>query len=140
MKDNNNNDSKKPSTPATTPVKIGRRGTLKLFSVGAATSLLGFAVLACKKDTPQGGSSGDTKAGGNQGCDTEIDDTSRNLRKTLQYKKEASDPAKQCKACAQFEAAKFGDCGGCKLFTGPVRPNGGCLSFAPKEGGAAAPN
>jgi len=72
-------------------------------------------------------------------CNTEVDEASKTMRKTLQYKKEATDPAKRCSSCAQYDAGKYGECGGCKLFTGPVRPNGGCLSFAPKEAGAGTP-
>lgn len=119
------------------PKMIGRRRTLKLIGVGAATSLIGL-VAACKKDTPSGG--GDTKGGSTaMDCNTEVDEASKTMRKTLQYKKEATDPAKRCSSCAQYDAGKYGECGGCKLFTGPVRPNGGCLSFAPKEAGAGTP-
>jgi hypothetical protein len=71
-------------------------------------------------------------------CNATIDDTSRAMRRTTQYKDKAVVPEKHCSACAQYIAGKYGDCGGCKLFTGPVQPNGGCLSFAPigAEGGA----
>jgi hypothetical protein len=128
---------------------IGRRRTLQLLSVGlTATGLFGLE--ACGKDGGGGaapaGEKKDPAAGGDKpaatgalDCNSTIDDTSKNLRKTLQYKKEAAVPAKKCIACAQFLAGAFGDCGGCKLFSGPVQPNGGCLSFAPKgaaEGGA----
>ncbi|MFO0736491.1 MAG: hypothetical protein U0270_11450 [Labilithrix sp.] len=70
-------------------------------------------------------------------CSTPIDEASKTLRRNLQYKKEAVDPAKKCTACAQYEPGKYKDCGGCKLIPGPISPNGGCLSFAPKEAGAA---
>jgi hypothetical protein len=56
----------------------------------------------------------------------------------MQYKNPAAIPEKHCSACAQFIPGKYGDCGGCKLFTGPVNPNGGCLSFAPLAGAAPA--
>jgi hypothetical protein len=124
---------------------LGRRRTLQLLGVGlTATGLFGLE--ACSK----GGGAGPTadpkpadepKAAALD-CNSTIDEASKTQRRTLQYKKEAADPAKKCINCAQFDAKKYGDCGGCKLFTGPVQPNGGCLSFAPKgaaEAGAAKP-
>lgn len=63
-----------------------------------------------------------------------IDDTSKGLRRALQYKEKSAEAGKNCKGCAQFEAGKYGDCGACKLFTGAVNPEGHCLSFAPKAG------
>jgi hypothetical protein len=61
-----------------------------------------------------------------------IDDASKQLRRALQYKEKSAEAGKNCKGCAQFEAAKYGDCGACKLFTGAVNPEGHCLSYAPK--------
>lgn len=118
-----------------TGAEISRRRSLSLLGGAAATGV--FTLVACKNDKPTGETGSSTTGTAPLDCNTQPDETSKNLRKTLQYKKEATDPAKHCSACAQFEAGKFGECGGCKLFTGPVRPNGGCLSFAPKEGGAA---
>lgn len=60
-----------------------------------------------------------------------IDDASKSLRRALQYKEKADAPEKACKGCVQFEAGKYAECGGCKLFTGAVSPEGSCLSFAP---------
>ncbi len=118
---------------------LGRRRTLQLLGASglAATGLL--ALGACKKDEgAAGGTTGTgTAATTGGGCNTPLDDTSKTMRKTLQYKDKADDAAKQCKACAQYNAKAFGDCGGCKLFTGPVKPEGGCLSFAPLAPGAA---
>jgi hypothetical protein len=130
---------------------LGRRRTLQLLGVGltATTGLLALA--ACDKKDGAAASGGaaptGTGTGGGSGsatldCNSTIDEASKTQRRTLQYKKEAADPAKKCNACAQFTEKKYGDCGGCKLFTGPVQPNGGCLSFAPKgaaEAGAAKP-
>jgi hypothetical protein len=109
---------------------LGRRRTLQLLGMGlTAGGLLG---LGCKQNsgTPSGGteSQGSTAAD----CYATIDDTSKGLRRTLQYKDKSDTPDKKCSSCAQYDAGKFGDCGGCKLFTGPVNPNGACLSFAPK--------
>jgi hypothetical protein len=61
-----------------------------------------------------------------------IDEASKSLRRALQYKEKSAEAGKNCAGCAQFEAAKFGACGGCKLFTGAVNPAGHCLSYAPK--------
>lgn len=61
-----------------------------------------------------------------------IDETSKGLRRALQYKEKSAEAGKNCAGCAQYEAAKYGACGACKLFTGAVNPNGHCLSYAPK--------
>jgi hypothetical protein len=69
-----------------------------------------------------------------------IDDTSKSMRRALQYKEKSDTAGKACKGCAQFEAKKYGDCGGCKLITGAINPEGVCLSFAPLQAPAAVPN
>ncbi len=61
-----------------------------------------------------------------------IDETSKGLRRALQYKEKSAEAGKNCAGCAQYEAAKYGACGACKLFTGAVNPGGHCLSYAPK--------
>jgi len=61
-----------------------------------------------------------------------IDEASQSLRRALQYHEAGTTPEKRCRLCAQFEAGKYGPCGGCKLFTGAVNPEGVCLSFAPR--------
>ncbi|MGF1508087.1 MAG: high-potential iron-sulfur protein [Myxococcota bacterium] len=70
-----------------------------------------------------------------KGCDAEIDATSQNLRKTLQYVEKSKIEGKMCSNCAQWIKPE-GDnhCGGCKLFTGPVYPAGYCLSWAKAQG------
>ena len=114
---------------------VGRRRVLQLVGVGVgvgfgAGSLLGLE--GCKDKAAEGGATGTSAGGGGAlDCKSPIDETSKGLRKTLQYKVKADVPEKNCKACAQYEPGKYGDCGGCKLMTGPVRPEGSCLSFAP---------
>ncbi|MCA2980177.1 MAG: hypothetical protein INH41_08385 [Myxococcaceae bacterium] len=78
-------------------------------------------------------STAEAKAEGDLNCKeaAPIDDTSKGLRRALQYKEKSDDAAKKCSGCVQFEAAKYGGCGACKLFTGAVNPNGVCLSYAP---------
>ena len=46
--------------------------------------------------------------------------------------REVEQPGKKCSNCAQFEAGKYKECGGCKLFAGAVNPEGYCLSWAVK--------
>lgn len=118
---------------------LGRRRTLQLLGVGglAAGGLLG---LGCKKDEGGGGAAGGGSAkpaSAGPSCNSAIDDTSKNLRKALQYKDKTDTAEKACSKCLQYTVGTFGDCGGCKLFSGPVQPNGVCASFAPQAGGAA---
>lgn len=108
-------------------------------------SAVGLMSLGCGDDKKAGGdkkASGDKKAAGAdaKSCDATFDAKSKQMRKTLQYKDKAGDAAKACEKCAQYEKGKFGDCGGCKLFAGPVQPAGTCLSFAAMPGGDAAPS
>lgn len=72
-------------------------------------------------------------AGGGD-CDAAIDDTSKKLRSTLQYVEKSVVEGKNCSNCLQYIAPTAGKkCGGCKLFTGPVQPQGYCLSWAAKQ-------
>lgn len=113
------------------PKMLGRRRTLQLLGVGVAAAT-GLALVGCDKKE----SSSSSSSGGGGACTGEIDETSKGLRKALQYKEAAADPAKQCKDCLQYDKGKFGECGGCKLFTGPVKPGGSCMSFAAGEAGS----
>ena len=125
---NNNNQSK----------LLGRRKTLQLFGVGVTTS--GFLLLeACWSKGNSQGADGSGSAPGGEGCNTPIDEASKSKRKLLQYAEKAAVPEKHCSVCAQYEKGKFGDCGGCKVIPGPVKPDGGCLSFAPLDADAGTP-
>ncbi len=127
-----NDDSKGPN--------IGRRRTLQLLTAGLTVA--GLGVMAACKDNPSssGGGGAAAPAVNPADCNALIDDASRQLRKSLQYKTKSENPAKVCAKCAQFTPDKFAACGGgCKLITGPVKPAGGCLSFAPIGADAAAP-
>ncbi len=125
--------------------QVSRRETIHLLGVGLATTGM-LALAACKQQqqdaTPSGGG-GATPAPAPApqaavlDCNTPIDSTSKNARLVMQYKNPAAIPEKHCSACSQFTPNKYGDCGACKLFTGPVNPNGGCLSFAPLAGAPA---
>ena len=124
---------------------LGRRQTFHLIGVGlAAGGLFGLAACSKEKEAPPSGSSGggstpsptpttapaETAAAGGT-CDTPIDAASKQTRMLVQYKNPAAVAEKHCSVCSQYITAKFGSCGGCKLFAGPVQPNGGCASFAP---------
>lgn len=103
-----------------------------MFGLGALST--GALVLgACKGNSGSGGGTGTEKAASGTGCDTPIDDQSKTNRRTLQYMEKAADASKNCAACAQFEPGKYGACGGCKVITGPIKAEGGCLAFAPKS-------
>jgi len=121
---------------------LGRRRTLQVIGlgIGAATGLLALGGCKDKGGAPAGGDTKGGAGGGAQDCSATIDEASKAQRKTLQYKKVATVPEKRCSACAQYSEKTFGECGGCKLFTGPVQPEGGCLSFAPKGAEGGVPN
>jgi hypothetical protein len=118
--------------------KVGRRRTLQLIGVGGL-SAAGLLVLdGCSKGEEGGGGGGGQAAAG-EGCNTPLDQQSQTLRGQLQYKEVSEKENQNCANCAQYiEDAPYGDCGGCKLFSGPVQPKGHCLSWAPKQEGAAA--
>lgn len=109
---------------------LGRRSALHFLTAGVAAGGV-LALAGCKKE--ESGSAGKPASAAATGpsCSSPVDDASKQLRTALQYKEKADSADKQCKGCAQYVAGQFGDCGGCKLFTGPVQPTGGCLSFAP---------
>jgi len=81
------------------------------------------------------------KPAGGGGCADKVavDEQAAALRKAVQYKEKSDNPDKKCSTCIQFEAGKYGECGGCKLFAGGVNPEGFCLSWGPKAGAAPAP-
>lgn len=132
-------------------VRIHRRKALTLVGVTAAGSLL---ALACGNNaatpptpttptppptpppaTPTTPTATATPAAtGELDCKDKgpIDDASKTMRRALQYKEKTDTPEKKCSGCVQYVAAAAGaECGGCKLFTGPVNPNGVCLSWVP---------
>ena len=62
-----------------------------------------------------------------------VDPAAAQVRRTLQYAEKSNTPGKRCDNCAQWEAGKYKECGGCKLFAGAVNPAGYCLSWAAKK-------
>lgn len=117
---------------------IGRRRALQVIGVGITAAAASSALVGCSKPSapaPSGGGGGGAAPAATGACmdRVEVDEAAKNMRKILQYKEKADDPNKICTNCAQFDAGKYADCGGCKLFAGAVNPNGGCLSFAPKN-------
>ncbi len=61
-----------------------------------------------------------------------IDPAALQIRRVLQYAEKTTQPGKKCSNCLQYEAGKYKECGGCKLFAGGVHPDGYCLSWAAK--------
>jgi hypothetical protein len=60
---------------------------------------------------------------------------SEQMRQTLQYTSTSTIEGKHCSNCALYIAPEGGAaCGGCRLFPGPVSPNGYCNSWAPAQG------
>lgn len=121
-----------------------RRRALQVIGVGLSAASGLFVLQGCNKGGGEAGSGGTGAGGGSappksSACmdKVEVDDNARQLRKTLQYKEKTDNPAKKCSGCAQYEAGKYGDCGGCKLFAGGVNPEGVCLSFAPIQAAPA---
>lgn len=120
--------------------RLSRRRALQVIgnSLTAAGSLALLAACAkeggeAKPATPPPAAE-KPAAGGELNCGAQggIDDASKNMRKTLQYVEKSTKPGKNCSNCSQYVAnTTGGPCGGCKLFTGPVNPNGNCLSHAP---------
>ncbi len=119
---------------------LGRRVALRVFA-GAGVAVAGAVVMAACGS--KGGAEGSAKAGAAGDCTTVPDVDSLNMRRTMQYKVQSDFPDKLCSNCAQYTPNTFGDCGGCKLFTGPVQPKGHCISYAPigapAGSGSAAP-
>lgn len=116
--------------------KLGRRRTLQIIGMGSLTATGLLTLAGCGKSEGGGGAAPQEAAG--TGCNSPIDQQAQTLRTSLQYKDQSEKPDQKCSTCAQYIEAKYGDCGGCKLFGGPVQPNGNCLSWAPKEAAAAA--
>ncbi len=125
---------------------LGRRRTLQLLGAGLAATGLSLLV-GCKENNPPPAGEKAPAAGGPaaptvEECNAMVDDASRTLRKSLQYKPVSDQPDKKCSTCAQFTPEKFGACGGgCKLIPGPVKPGGNCTSWVAigSPAGSAAP-
>lgn len=98
--------------------RLARRAALKIIG----QSVVGAAVL------------GAARLAQAEACDAKVDPKSKQMRKALQYVDESKKAGQSCEKCLQYKAPGAGEsCGGCKLFTGPVKPGGYCLSFAPAK-------
>jgi hypothetical protein len=53
-------------------------------------------------------------------------------RSAAAYVDKSADPAKPCSTCKLYQPKSADACGGCSLIKGPINPNGGCKSWAPK--------
>ena len=102
--------------------RFDRRRALQLLGAGLGTA---SGVLALASGEARADTVNCTKA-------VPLDPTAMQMRRTLQYAEKSNVPGKKCSNCGQFEAGKFKECGGCKLFSGAVNPAGYCLSWAVK--------
>ena len=120
-------------------IQLGRRRAMQLVCIGltAAGGLLALA--GCNKGPDQPAAPAAKPAGGLCQFKVPVDEAARQMRRTLQYQERSTTAGKKCSTCSQFEAGKYGDCGGCKLFAGGVNAEGVCLSYAPLGGAPAAP-
>jgi hypothetical protein len=102
-------------------LRFNRRRALQILGagLGAASGVLALA-------------STDAHAQAAPSCKNKIpvDAAATQMRRNLQYVEKSNQPGKKCSTCAQFEAGKYKECGGCKLFAGAVNPEGVCLSWA----------
>ena len=104
--------------------RFDRRRALQLLGagLGAASGVLALA-------------STEARAQAAPSCKNKIpvDPAAVQMRRNLQYTEKSITPGKKCNNCVQFEAGKYKECGGCKLFAGAVNPEGNCLSWAAKK-------
>ncbi len=100
--------------------KLSRRDVLQKSAAFGVIAALGAA--ACGKDEPKL-SCGDT---------ARLSSADVQLRETLGYTDNSSQPGKDCVRCQQFVDGLGGACGTCKVLRGPINPSGYCKSFAPK--------
>jgi hypothetical protein len=104
--------------------RFGRRRALQILgaTLGAAGGVLALTVSEARADA------------GGLNCKNKVpvDPAALQVRRNLQYVEKSTTPGKKCSNCAQFEAGKYKECGGCKLFAGGVNPEGNCLSWAAK--------
>jgi hypothetical protein len=105
--------------------KLSRRAFGR-FVVGAGVGVAGGALLvACGKSEPATPalSCTDTSSLDEAGVTTRIDN---------EYVDHTPIKDKPCSACAQYEPAPAGSCGGCKVVKGPINPDGYCKVWVAK--------
>lgn len=66
-------------------------------------------------------------------CGGTLSPAEQQTRASLGYAEQAADPTKTCNGCQQYVVRTApGQCGTCKLLTGPVRASATCRAFTPK--------
>ncbi|MEO1230933.1 MAG: high-potential iron-sulfur protein [Myxococcota bacterium] len=110
---------------------IDRRAALRVLGSSAVAAVALARVTEARADDHEEKKAVDCSKEG------KIDKGSAQMRKALQYVDETKKKGQVCSSCLQWKAPekKEQHCGGCKLFTGPVSPNGYCLSYAPAKKG-----
>jgi hypothetical protein len=102
--------------------KLSRRDVLQRGAVLGALAALGAT--ACSKNPPALNCT-DTSA---------LSSGDLQIRTTLAYVDQSTEPGKSCANCQQFvAAAAAGTCGTCKILKGPINPAGNCKSFLVKQ-------
>jgi hypothetical protein len=102
--------------------KLSRRDVLRRGAVLGALAALGAA--ACGKEKSPALTC--TDISGLSAGDLQV-------RTTLAYVDQSTEPGKSCANCQQFVApATAGTCGTCKVLKGPINPAGNCKSFVAK--------
>jgi hypothetical protein len=98
--------------------KLTRREVIGLIAAAMPASLFG-----CQK--PHGLSCTDTSG---------LTPREVHWRKGKGYVEPTPEPGKVCAQCAFFEPPRStGFCGACKVFKGPVHPQGYCFDFVPAK-------
>ena len=63
-----------------------------------------------------------------------LSESERMARDSFGYEAQVALPERSCMHCKLFiPAGKTSPCAGCLLFKGPVKPEGSCIQFAPKD-------
>ena len=104
--------------------RFDRRRALQLLGAGLGAASGVLALTASDVQAAETGLNCKTKV--------PVDPAALQVRRNLQYVEKSTTPGKKCSNCAQYEAGKYKECGGCKLFAGGVNPDGNCLSWAAK--------
>jgi len=103
--------------------RLSRRDLLQKSAAFGVLAVVGAGAAACGKSEPKGLSCSDT---------TSLSASDAQVRTSLSYVDNSTEPGKVCAGCQQFLPAAPDTCGGCKVLKGPINPKGNCKSFLAK--------
>ncbi len=105
---------------------LSRRQFLgRTLSIGAAGVIVGAAIGCGKKERSGGGD--------DAGCDSNIAEADKALRKSSAYLEKTPHAGKTCDNCMHWVAPEGGKpCGGCKVVKGTINPKGYCNLWVKK--------